>query len=33
MNTTKTAAQVVFDMVDEFVDAIQTLAQQLDDAV
>jgi hypothetical protein len=29
MNTTKTAAQVVFDMVDEFVEAVQGLAEQL----
>jgi len=30
MNTTKSAAQVVFDMVDEFVDAVQSLYQQLE---
>ncbi len=30
MNTTKTSAQVVFDMVDEFIEATQALAHQLD---
>jgi NAD(P)H-dependent flavin oxidoreductase YrpB (nitropropane dioxygenase family) len=30
MNTTKSAAQVVFDMVDEYVDAVQSLSQQLE---
>jgi NAD(P)H-dependent flavin oxidoreductase YrpB (nitropropane dioxygenase family) len=30
MNTTKTAAQVVFDMVDEFVDAAESLGRQLE---
>jgi NAD(P)H-dependent flavin oxidoreductase YrpB (nitropropane dioxygenase family) len=30
MNTTKTAVQVVFDIVDEFVDAVQSLWQQLE---
>jgi NAD(P)H-dependent flavin oxidoreductase YrpB (nitropropane dioxygenase family) len=31
MNVTKPAAQVVFDMVDEFIDATQALAAQLED--
>jgi NAD(P)H-dependent flavin oxidoreductase YrpB (nitropropane dioxygenase family) len=30
MNTTKTAAQVVFDMIDEYIDAVQLLGHQLD---
>lgn len=30
MNTTKSAAQVVFEMVDEYVDAVQSLSQQLE---
>ncbi len=30
MNTSKTSAQVVFDMVDEFIEATQSLAQQLE---
>jgi len=30
MNTTKTAAQVVFDMIDEYIDAVQSLGQQLE---
>ena len=30
MNETKPAAQVVFDMVDEFIDATQSLASQLE---
>ena len=30
MNTTKPAAQVVFDMIDEFIDAVQQLARQLE---
>jgi NAD(P)H-dependent flavin oxidoreductase YrpB (nitropropane dioxygenase family) len=30
MNTSKTSAQVVFDMVDEFIEATQALAHQLD---
>jgi NAD(P)H-dependent flavin oxidoreductase YrpB (nitropropane dioxygenase family) len=30
MNTTKTAAQVVFDMIDEFIDAVQSLGHQLE---
>ena len=30
MNTSKTSAQVVFDMVDEFIEATQALAQQLE---
>jgi NAD(P)H-dependent flavin oxidoreductase YrpB (nitropropane dioxygenase family) len=31
MNTSKPAAQVVYDMVDEFIDATQALARQLED--
>ena len=31
MNQTKTTAQVVFDMVDEFIEATQSLARQLED--
>jgi NAD(P)H-dependent flavin oxidoreductase YrpB (nitropropane dioxygenase family) len=31
MNTSKTAAQVVFDMIDEFIEAVQSLGHQLDD--
>jgi NAD(P)H-dependent flavin oxidoreductase YrpB (nitropropane dioxygenase family) len=31
MNASKPAAQVVFDMVDEFIEATQALARQLDD--
>ncbi len=30
MNTTKTAAQVVFDMIDEYIDAVQLLDHQLE---
>ncbi|MDQ1532884.1 MAG: hypothetical protein QOF28_645 [Actinomycetota bacterium] len=30
MNTTKTAAQVVFDMIDEYIDAVQSLGHQLE---
>jgi NAD(P)H-dependent flavin oxidoreductase YrpB (nitropropane dioxygenase family) len=30
MNTTKTAAQVVYDMIDEFIEAVQQLGHQLD---
>jgi NAD(P)H-dependent flavin oxidoreductase YrpB (nitropropane dioxygenase family) len=30
MNTTKTAAQVVFDMIDEYIDALQLLERQLE---
>ncbi len=30
MNTSKTAAQVVFDMIDEFIEAVQALGHQLD---
>ena len=30
MNTTKPAAQVVFDMIDEFIDAVQALGHQLE---
>lgn len=30
MNTTKTAAQVVFDMIDEFIEAVQSLGHQLE---
>jgi NAD(P)H-dependent flavin oxidoreductase YrpB (nitropropane dioxygenase family) len=30
MNTTKTAAQVVFDMIDEYIDAVKSLDQQLE---
>ena len=30
MNTTKTAAQVVFDMIDEYIDAVQLLGHQLE---
>ena len=31
MNQPKKAAQVVYDMVDEFIEATETLARQLDD--
>jgi len=31
MNETKTSAQVVFDMIDEFIEAVQSLARQLED--
>ena len=31
MNETKTSAQVVFDMIDEFIEAVQSLAHQLED--
>jgi hypothetical protein len=30
MNVAKPAAQVVFDMIDEFIDAVQGLTRQLD---
>ncbi len=30
MNTTKTAAQVVYDMIDEFIEAVQSLGHQLE---
>lgn len=30
MNTSKSAAQVVYDMIDEFIEAVQTLGQQLE---
>jgi hypothetical protein len=30
MNTVKPAAQVVFDMIDEFIEAVQGLAAQLE---
>jgi hypothetical protein len=30
MNVSKPAAQVVFDMIDEFIDAVQGLSRQLD---
>jgi NAD(P)H-dependent flavin oxidoreductase YrpB (nitropropane dioxygenase family) len=30
MNTTKSAAQVVYDMIDEFIEAVQLLGHQLD---
>jgi NAD(P)H-dependent flavin oxidoreductase YrpB (nitropropane dioxygenase family) len=30
MNTTKTAAQVVFDMIDEYIDSVQLLGNQLE---
>jgi NAD(P)H-dependent flavin oxidoreductase YrpB (nitropropane dioxygenase family) len=30
MNTTKTASQVVFDMIDEFIEAVQLLGHQLE---
>ncbi len=30
MNTTKTSAQVVFDMIDEFIEAVQSLGDQLE---
>ena len=31
MNVAKPAAQVVFDMIDEFIESVQALAKQLDD--
>jgi NAD(P)H-dependent flavin oxidoreductase YrpB (nitropropane dioxygenase family) len=31
MNTTKTSAQVVYEMIDEFIEAVQALGHQLDD--
>jgi NAD(P)H-dependent flavin oxidoreductase YrpB (nitropropane dioxygenase family) len=31
MNTTKTAAQVVYDMIDEYIDAVRALGLQLED--
>jgi len=31
MNETKTAAQVVFDMIDEFIESVSALAKQLED--
>jgi len=31
MNETKTSAQVVFDMIDEFIETVQSLARQLED--
>ena len=30
MNVSKTAAQVVYDMIDEFIEAVQSLGHQLD---
>jgi hypothetical protein len=30
MNTTKTSAQVVFDMIDEYIDAVKLLDRQLE---
>jgi hypothetical protein len=30
MNTSKTSAQVVFDMIDEFIEAVQQLGHQLE---
>jgi hypothetical protein len=31
MNETKTAAQVVYDIIDEYIDAVQSLGTQLED--